>query len=290
MRGHSSLFVLTLLLLISCDYIPKDDKHPEVPFFEDIIRDKSIFEPIVTRDPVVYDSHQLFFLENGRYLSVKESLEEVSGNGDDRTKKDTEHLNVHSVQINDLNNRSFITKIFKTNKYCPIIIDKNANLYLDGNFYASPDYKLTKKLNLINITDSLAARTENETSINVDSSKKVQLSILERKFNFKQKKDEDYIIQNNHLILFRNTDIIVDALKKQMAFDEFDDPILMEYRNDNRAFPNSYYYYYYNIGKIKFKYFDGKSGTTNPTKIEYGGQTYLYHPKFGIYRFFKERR
>ena len=288
MRGHSYLFVLTLLLLMNCGYFPKDDKHPEVPFFEDIIRDKSIFEPIATIDSAARDSHQLFFLNNGKYISVKESLEEVPGNSDDDFKKDIEHLNVYTVQINDLNNKTFLTGIVKTNKYSPIIVDKNADIYLDGNFYASPYYKLTKKLNLINITDSLAALTEKEISTNIDSLNKVQLAILERKFHFKQKKDEDYIIQNENLILFRNTDIIVDAMQKQTSFDEFDDSILIEYRNDNRAFPSSYYYYYYNIGNVKFKYFDGKSGTTNPTKIEYGGQTYLYHPKFGIYRLIKK--
>ncbi|SEQ94543.1 hypothetical protein [Epilithonimonas lactis] len=288
MRGHSSLFVVSILLLTNCDYIPKDDKHPEVPFFEDIIQDKSIFQPVVTRDPAVHDSHQLFFLNNGKYISVKETLEEVPGNDEDGVKKTTKHLNVYNVLIEDLNNRPFLTRIVKTDKYSPIIVDKDANLYLDGNFYGSPDYKLLKKLKLINITDSLAARTQKETSTNIDSLNQVQLSILERKYHFKQKNDEDYIIQNDQLILFRNTDIIVDALHQQKVFDEFDDSILIEYRNDNRAFPNSYYYYYYNIGKIKFKYFDGKSGTTNPTKIEFGGQTYMYHPKFGIYRIIKK--
>ncbi|KFC19038.1 hypothetical protein IO89_16090 [Epilithonimonas lactis] len=275
-------------MLTNCDYIPKDDKHPEVPFFEDIIQDKSIFQPVVTRDPAVHDSHQLFFLNNGKYISVKETLEEVPGNDEDGVKKTTKHLNVYNVLIEDLNNRPFLTRIVKTDKYSPIIVDKDANLYLDGNFYGSPDYKLLKKLKLINITDSLAARTQKETSTNIDSLNQVQLSILERKYHFKQKNDEDYIIQNDQLILFRNTDIIVDALHQQKVFDEFDDSILIEYRNDNRAFPNSYYYYYYNIGKIKFKYFDGKSGTTNPTKIEFGGQTYMYHPKFGIYRIIKK--
>lgn len=284
MRGHSYLFVLTLLLLMNCGYFPKHDKHPEVPFFEDIIRDKSIFEPIATIDSAARDSHQLFFLNNGKYISVKESFEEVPGNNDDGFKKDIEHLNVYTVQINDLNNKSFLAEIVKTNKYSPIIVDKNANFYLDGKL----DYKLTKKLNLINITDSLSARIEKETSPNTDSLKNVHLSLLEQKFHFKQKKDGDYIIQNENLILLRNTDNIVDALQEQMAFDEFDDSILTEYRNDNRAFPSSYYYYYYNIGNVKFKYFDGKSGTTNPTKIEYGGQTYLYHPKFGIYRLIKK--
>jgi len=288
MRGHSYLFAIPLFFLMNCGYIPKDDKHPEVPFFEDIIQDRSIFEPIAMIDPAARDSHQLFFLKNGKYLSVKESMEEVPGNGEDGVKNDTEHLNVRTVQIEDLNNISFLTGIVKTNQYSPIIVDKNANLYLDGNFYGSPDYKLTKKLKLINITDSLSARTEKETSTNTDSLNKIHLSILENKFQFKQKKGEDHVIQNDNLILFRNTDVIMDALQKQTAFDEFDESILMEYRNDNRAFPSSYYYYYYNIGKIKFKYFDGKSGTTNPTKIEYGGQNYLYHPKFGIYRIIKK--
>lgn len=288
MRGHSYLFAIPLFFLMNCGYIPKDDKHPEVPFFEDIIQDRSIFEPIAMIAPAARDSHQLFFLNNGKYLSIKESMEEVPGNGEDGVKNDTEHLKVRNVQIDDLNNRSFLTGIVKTNQYSPIIVDKNANLYLDGNFYGSPDYKLTKKLKLINITDSLSARTEKETSTNTDSLSKIHLSILENKFHFKQKKGEDHVIQNDNLILFRNTDVIMDALQKQTAFDEFDESILMEYRNDNRAFPSSYYYYYYNFGKIKFKYFDGKSGTTNPTKIEYSGQTYLYHPKFGIYRIIKK--
>lgn len=288
MRGHSYLFAIPLFFLMNCGYIPKDDIHPEVPFFEDIIQDKSIFEPIITIDSAARDSHQLYFLNNGKYLSLKQSLEEMAGNDEEGVKKDTEHLSVHNVQIEDLNNKSFLMGIVRSNKFSPIIIDKNANLYLDGNFYESPEYKLKKRLKLINITDSLSARTEKETSTNTDSLKNFHLAILERQYNFQQKKDEDYIIQNDHLILFRNTDIIVDALQKQTEFDEFDDSILVEYRNDNRAFPSSYYYYYYNIGKIKFKYFDGKSGTTNPTKIEYGGQNYLYHPKFGIYRIIKK--
>lgn len=285
MKRISSLFIFILVILSGCDYFPKDDKHVEVPFFEDIIKDKTIFEPISIIDENKSDSQHLFFLTNGKYLSIKQSLEEIKNdNAHPNLKKDTDHHNILNIEIRDLNNNLNFKEIINSNAFGHIIVDKNANLYADGFYYSSPNYSKKIKMELINISDSLSARTLKNLSPNEDSVQNVNLAILEKKFDFKKKKDEDYIVKNDKVFVFINADFLIDNEQKQSSFDEFDDPILVEYRNDNRAFPSSYYYYYYNIGKIKVKYFDGKSGTVNPGKIEYGGQTYLIHPKFGIYK------
>lgn len=285
MKKSSSLFILSILFLYSCDYFPKEDKHPEVPFFEDIIKDKTIFEPIALIDKNNSDSHYLFFLNNGKYLSIKRSLEEVNrGRNDTNSKIDVERQVFLNVEIRDLENKLQFKEIIQSEKLKHIIIDKNANLYANGYYYLSPDYSRKQKLDVINISDSLSARTMKNLSPNEDSVTQVHLSILEKKFDFRKKDNDNYLIKNDRIIIFKNNEFVVDAERKQSPFDEFDDAILVEYRNDNRIFPSSYSYYYYNFGKIKFKYFDGKSGTMNPGKIEYDGQTYLFHPKFGIYK------
>ena len=290
MKPSLIFIVLSILSLLGCDYVPKDDKHPEVSFFEDIIKDKTIFEPIATIDKNPSISHQIFFLNNGRYFSFKEYLEEINQNNQEDNKKDIDHQSVYDLEIRDLKkNIYFQDKIIEpNNSYSPLVIDKNANLYFKEHLYLSPNYNQKQEAKLINITDSLQASISNfKNETNIDSTKNIHLLLLEKKYNFKKKENVSYIIQNGNVILFQNQKIINDSEQKWENFDEFDDSILVEYRNDNRAFPSSYYYSYYSFGNIKFKYSDGRSGTIHPRKIEYGGQVYLFHPKFGIYRFKK---
>jgi hypothetical protein len=277
-------FLLPVLFLTGCSYFPKDDQHPDVPFFEEIIKDKKLFEPIAVIPDNNSERSQLFFLSTGNYLLLNRTYDEVKGNTSDDAKQIPDHRSSVSVEIRNLNSNLVFKETGQTDRYNPVVVDKNVDLYFNGFRYFAPGYTRKEAMPLISISDSLFARTSGINTSNIDSLKRVHLAILEKKYAFKSKDNEDYTVSNGRLILFSQSDFIIDAKQKTAHFDEFDDPVLVEYRNDNRAFPNSYYYYYYSFGKIKFKYDDGAWGRESPLILQYGGQTYLSHPKFGLYR------
>lgn len=282
-------FALISLFLLSCDYIPKDDKHPEVPFFHDIIKDRNIFEKVIELGS---ESEKIHLLNNGKLLYISRSLKkaelEKPINVEEKTAINDNDKMIYTIEIRDFENKIYFKKEIESHAYAQdfvIIIDKEANLYLKGNQYFSPDYQNSKTLEEVNVMDSLYAYDPKvESGITQDSLKKEYKKALAKKYKIEWTEDATYFIQNNQIIIADNPEIINDAELTAKNFDTFDEAVLIEYRNDNRAFPSSYYYDYYKIGNLKFKYSDGTSGMEPPQKIENNGKTYLYHPKHGLYK------
>ena len=292
MKKTNLYFIFISLFLLSCDYIPKDDKHPEVPFFHDIIKERNIFEKVIEFSS---ESGKIYFLNNGKFMYISTFIKKAESTkpvkSDEKTAFTDDDKMIYKIEIRDFENNIYFHQEVESHVFAQeftIIFDKKANLYLRGNQYFSPDYQENKPIEEVNVSDSLYAYDpKEENGIIEDSLKKEYKKALAKKYNFQWTEDIEYIIQNNQIIIAGNGEIINDSELTAKNFDTFDEAVLIEYRNDNRAFPSSYYYEYYKIGNLKFKYSDGTSGMEPPQKIENNGKSYLYHPKYGIYRILK---
>lgn len=287
-----TLYLIPILsVLWSCDYIPKEDQHPEVPFFHDIIKDRTVFEKVIELSS---ESEDIYLLNTNKYLhisySTKKANQEKPIKADEKAMLNDDRL-IYKIEIRDFDNKVYLHKEIESHRFAQefsIIFDKKGNLFLKGNQYFAPDYQKSKNLEEINIEDTLFAYNPKEDNgIIEDSLRKEYKKSLEKRYDFKWKEDTDYIVRDTQILILNNHDLVNDAEPKKTYFDTFDESILVEYRNDNRAFPSSYYYDYYKYGKLKFKYADGTSGMRPPEKIGSNGKTYLFHPEYGLYRIIK---
>ena len=187
-----TLYLIPILsVLWSCDYIPKEDQHPEVPFFHDIIKDRTVFEKVIELSS---ESEDIYLLNTNKYLhisySTKKANQEKPIKADEKAMLNDDRL-IYKIEIRDFDNKVYLHKEIESHRFAQefsIIFDKKGNLFLKGNQYFAPDYQKSKNLEEINIEDTLFAYNPKEDNgIIEDSLRKEYKKSLEKRYDFKWK-------------------------------------------------------------------------------------------------------
>jgi len=258
------LFLFLILILIACNPFPKKDTHPDTPFLEDLLKDKSKFEKVLSTENLA----EVIFLQDDRIL----------------TKPNNSQL---PFKILDVHNKVYFSKAGDWKM--PFYIDKSGNLYLNQQKYFYPDYQRHEAFKTVVFKDSLDKKSEQLGNQYPDS---VELKILaEFEVNLLKpyhlqpcpytlvntERCDVFEIINNTLVV-RQTELFKNDFSKQSTEPgKFDDDVLIRW--DNGRMPNPIYLAYYQLNKHQFKCDD----QTAPKTIHLKGKQYLFTYKFGLY-------
>lgn len=288
--NHIFAFLGFTILISSCHSIEKD-KHLEIPFFHEILNNKNMFLKFFKTDKEpIFINDKMFLIISSSELPNEENNINLDEKNQDLKQEQGKIL--FKYELRDFENNIILNeKIIVDNYYNTpnVFIDNNSNLYINDNKYLAPTYSQKQKIELIIIQDKLNDYTstiKNPTniSLNYDSLRNKQFLVLQKKYNFKADKDKDYVfLQRDRLITSSNRTVNQFKLKFKY-FDEFDDPITVQYKPHGRLSEARYEYHYYQYKKFKFKYSEPESGLGVPILLKNGEQTIMFHQKYGFFK------
>jgi hypothetical protein len=282
MKFNQIPIVLVVTMLISACNFTEKDKHPEIPFFHEILNDKNVFISIykTNKEPI--------FINDGTFLTVSSSDLPNSETASKDIKK-TEGRVLYEFELRNFSGNVILNEKILAEDYLNspnVFIDSNSNVYINDVKYLAPSYTQKQKIELIIIQKELndySSTTKNPLNLSLDSLQKEQLLVLQKKYNFIARKDEEFILQKGRLIMLTNQ-LVNEFKPKFRYFDEFDSPSTIKYISHGRLNKTPYKYCYYNYKNIKFKYSQPESGLEPPQIFKSEGQNIMFHPKYGFYK------
>ena len=268
-QNYMNKYKLTFILLgtlfvFGCNPFPRDDAHPETPFLEDLLKDKSKFKKIVGMENL----SEIIFLKDGRIL----------------LKPDNSNL---PFKIINAEKNVFLAEKYDWN--LPLYIDKQGELYFNLKKYFYPDYKKQEGFKNIVFQDSLSKKSEEVKNLNDSIGLKIWQDYevkLMKPYGLapcgntivSTDQCDFFEVRNNTLVVRQDERFKIDFLKPKKDIPKFDDDVLIAWNNGK--LPNPVYLAYYQINTTKFKCDD----MTYPQTVLIDGKTYLYSSSLGLYQ------
>jgi len=250
--------------LFACNPFPKKDKHPEVPFLADLVKDATKFIKVTGIEHLA----EIDFLKDGRIL----------------LKPDDSHL---PFKIIDVHGNVIMAQTFDWG--LPFYFDQQGNLYFNGEKYAYPDYKQHDYFKTVVFKDSIDKKS---ASLDPELSDSIKFKLLDdyevellKPYGLKpceyqvvhREKCDVFEIKNNVLLVRQDALYKNDFATLPEAPETFEDKILVRWQNGK--LPSPVYLEYYQVGKYKVKCED----MTFPRMIKLKGQNYLFSYSLGLF-------
>lgn len=257
-----------LLFLTACNPFPKKDTHPELPFLSELVAKTELFTKIIDYKGVSAVS----FLKDDRILVMP----------------DNSNL---PLKITDAEGKVLFQLVYDFKK--PLYLDPEGNLYGNGRKYFHPDYARAVDFENVMVSDSLRKKYEEfelknpgNDSLNRKLTDAYEIGFLKRyqmtpcEFVLvNTEKCDVFEVRNNKLLVRQTTLTKNDFAKKEEQLKEFDEAVLLRWRNGRMATPEYMHYYQIN-DEVKFKIDD-------VDLLKFGilkGETYLDTP-YGLFKF-----
>ncbi|HRX16371.1 MAG TPA: hypothetical protein P5123_08660 [Spirochaetota bacterium] len=273
-------FLLLFFLTVACNPLPKKDKYPDVPLFEEAVSDHNIFEKISSGS----NQFEIVFLKDNRIMFLPVLSKYTSLQGILKISELNGH-NIRSVNIEDGE---------------PLYIDTEGNLHYKNTKYIYPDYKQTQAYETIIISDILRDKKRKLDELYKDDeskaskifdeyqkelSNKYQIEPCESSLNslFAGESCDLYFFHNDRLVIRQNQLYKNEFAKETKPLKEFDDPVITGYKGSGGDYgvPLPVYMRYYEIGdNIKFK----EKDYPYPVQIKLNGDQFVYSARYGLYR------
>lgn len=261
---YFTIGILIIVFFYNCNPIPKEDAHPEVPLLADLLKDETKFKKLVGIENIF----EIIFLQDDRILLIPNN-------------------SALNFKIIDTNN----TVIFENNSnpLMPFYIDKQGNLYFNGEKYFYPDYKNFTKFNTLVVQDSLKAKSkelgEMSDSLKIAALDQYEINLL-KPYGLKlcpftvihTERCKIFDIINQTLIVRQNDLRKIEFSKEKKDIPKFDDDVLIKWNNGR--LPSPEYLSYYELNKIRFKCDD----LVKPGTINLNGKSYLHASRIGVYQ------